>query len=149
MELNERPGPLSVGNWHIDNQHRQIIRLVKALEASGHSEPAFGTKARLLLSNLMLLMTRHFRDEEAMLERNGCPWVEEHVASHVLFIERLSGILLMEANEALDQAGPFVRQWLDTHVAEEDMRCRPYLSPFPGAFRRPAGQPDVGDRRLA
>jgi len=133
---------LSTGREHIDKQHHQIISLVKELEQYGREKPVAGKTPSFILSNLLLSMTHHFRNEEAMLQKNGCPWFQEHVSSHVFFIEKLSGMHMLGASETLDQAVPFIMRWLAVHAAEEDMKCRPYLSLMPETMEQPANQPD-------
>jgi len=127
MESVESIGELSVGNEHIDGQHAQIIYLVKALEEHQHDGPESEKKFFFLLSSLMLTITRHFRDEERLLEKNGCPWLDQQARDHAYFIEKLSGILAMEEREVPDQVVRFMREWLESHLTKLDMKCRAYL----------------------
>lgn len=117
----------SMGNEHIDSQHGQIVHLVKELEAHLLDESEADKTFFLLLSSLMLVITRHFRDEEVLLEKNGCPWFSEQVKDHAYFVERLSRILAMKEREVPEHVVQFMKKWLETHLSKLDMKCRPYI----------------------
>jgi len=117
---------LSVGNEHIDAQHRDIIRMVnKLVESRDQSLNAADVSSAL--TNLMQFMKQHFKDEEELMHKNGCPWADEHVKQHVYFAERLTEIFTTADDDLLRKTIPFLRDWLVGHLASEDMRIRPYL----------------------
>ncbi len=127
MKANQQTDALSVGNDHIDKQHAQILHLVKELEVHLDDELESEKTFFLLLSSLMLAITRHFRDEELLLEKNGCPWLSEQEKDHTFFVEKLSAILTMEEKEVPEQVVLFMKKWLETHLHRLDMKCKPYL----------------------
>lgn len=127
MEMIEWSNLLSVGNEQIDKQHGQIVHLVKELEAYRQEGPDAEKTFFFLLSSLMLVMTRHFRDEELVLEKNGCPTLEQHIREHAHFIDRLSRILAMQEHEVPEQVILFMKRWLHSHLSIMDMKCRDYL----------------------
>lgn len=117
---------LSVGNDHIDAQHRDIIRMINRL-VERRDESMSSVDIADALTSLMQFMRQHFNDEEALMKKNGYPRLEEHVKEHMRFAEKLTELFFVEDDELLHRTIPFLRDWLVGHLAAEDMKVRPYL----------------------
>jgi len=126
MKSIEWSDELSVGNDHIDDQHRNIVQMINRLveneEVSMRSIDAIDA-----LTRLMNFMREHFRDEEELMRKNGCPYLEEHVKQHRYFAEKLTELFVVENDELLRKTIPFLRDWLVGHLASQDMKCRSYF----------------------
>ena len=119
---------LSVGNADIDAQHEEIIRIFGQLER--HQADGSGSSQRIhnLISNLIIIMTKHFFDEEELLLRNGCPRYAAHAREHAYFIERLSQALQMDEQEIIDRGIPSLANLMMGHLMTEDLAARAYLA---------------------
>lgn len=126
MKRIEWSDELSVGNDHIDAQHRNIVEMINRLvdnpEVSMRSSDTINA-----LTNLMNFMREHFRDEEELMRKNGYPHLEEHVKEHRHFAEKLTQLFVVENDELLRKTIPFLRGWLVGHLATQDMKCRSYF----------------------
>jgi len=126
MKSIEWSDELSVGNDHIDAQHKNIIRMINRLiespEGNRRSKDVIDA-----LTRLMKFMREHFRDEEALMKKNGYPHLEEHIKEHRHFAEKLMELFLVEDDELLRRTIPFLRDWLVGHLASQDMKCRSYF----------------------
>jgi len=126
MKVIEWSDELSVGNEHIDAQHRDIIKMVNRLVES-RDQSLNASDVSHALTSLMQFMKQHFKDEEEMMRKNGCPWLDEHVKEHIHFAERLTEIFTTADDDLLRRTIPFLRDWLVGHLATEDMKSRSYL----------------------
>lgn len=119
---------LSVGNDHIDAQHEEILRIFGQLKR--YQADGTGSQQRIhnLISNLIIIMTKHFFDEEELMLQNGCPRYETHAQAHAYFIERLSQALQMNEQEIIHQGIPALADLMMGHLTGEDMACRAYLA---------------------
>lgn len=77
------------GNVRIDFQHRGLINAVNDLIDASSSGPHDLVIARL--DELISHTLHHFRDEEAILLRNGYPKLTEHARSHAGLIGQMLG----------------------------------------------------------
>lgn len=121
----------SVGNDHIDAQHRELFRRFNALiEACRESRGR--EKVGELLSYLDEYVENHFADEEALMIVRGYPGLEKQRREHEEFrgeLKKLKGILAAEGasvhltvttNEA-------VLQWLIRHIRKTDAALAAFL----------------------
>jgi hemerythrin-like metal-binding protein len=129
MERMEWHQGLSTGNDRLDRQHQDIIQLVNTL-LEYQRGLATGATSRLssLLSSTMITMTRHFIEEEELMDRNGCPALGEHAKDHALMVLRLSEAHFMPEEEILLERIPSLRDMLAMHFSHQDLACRPYLA---------------------
>jgi len=127
MKRIEWSDELSVGNDHIDAQHRNIIRMINRLVESREVSMR-SIDVNDALTRLMHFMREHFLDEEALMRKNGYPHLEEHMKEHRHFAEKLTELFMVEDDERLRKTIPFLRNWLVGHLATQDMKCRSYLT---------------------
>jgi len=121
---------LSLGNDHLDDQHKGIIRLVNELLEYRDGYVEQNSRFSRLLSNLRIEIAQHFVDEERLMVQNGCPNPEltEHVNDHVLMLLTLAETRFIPKEEILYQAIPYLSEKLISHMAEMDQDYMPYLS---------------------
>ena len=122
---------LSLGNDHLDDQHKEIVRLVNNLLEYRDDSVEPDSKFARLLSNLRIEITQHFVDEEHLMEQNGCPAPEliEHTNDHVLMLLTLAETRFIAKEKILYQTIPHLSEKLASHMSEIDRVYMPYLSP--------------------
>lgn len=118
---------LSVGNDHIDSQHRALIRRFARLGVCRPADFNREQPVQSVISDLIIAVTRHFIDEEELLVRNGYPAYEAHAREHAEFVEALSQTLQMDDDEILRLRLPSLTEHLIAHLKTQDITSRPYL----------------------
>lgn len=76
------------GQPTIDDQHRELFQLANALIATSADPGAAPDGAPAALEALIAHVTRHFADEEALLERHGYVGLPGHRRAHAWLLER-------------------------------------------------------------
>jgi hemerythrin len=113
---------LSVGLDIIDEQHKELFRLINAFYVSiveSAGKPAILQAIRDMENYIHI----HFTEEEAMMKRSGYADLDEHRKEHKIFIETVSdfkqryegGRLLL----SLEISG-FVKNWITNHIMKTD-----------------------------
>lgn len=107
----------SVGDRHLDEQHRGLIELIDMLE----DESRMGD----VLSRLEIYVDEHFRDEEGMLEKVGYPELAAHKQQHKAFEEWLSvsrrAFREPEVSAMLrENIRAYLKSWLVNHIMMSD-----------------------------
>lgn len=114
----------------LDQQHQRLVgminRLHDALRAGG--DPAV---AKAVLDDLVAYTKYHFSAEERLMEQCGYPELEEHRRKH-----RAMEAQVMAFQEQAAGGGAtvqlklmnFLRDWLQKHILETDMRYSGHLS---------------------
>ncbi|WP_207062384.1 bacteriohemerythrin [Motiliproteus sp. SC1-56] len=120
----------SIGDEFVDAQHKHLFsilfRLHRSMDAGDSQELIEGT-----LNELIDYTQRHFRDEEALMERVGYPGLAEHKAQHDTLIEKVEDMMeeFMEGEPVLTiEVLIFLKEWLTTHIAQEDARIGAFIA---------------------
>ena len=122
---------LSVGYPLIDDQHRSLFdqfeRFIVACE-----ERRGPDHLRELFSFLDQYVNRHFRDEEALMDRGNYPEARRHKQQHRYFVDQLAGL-----KRELETTGPTIQviirtnkaliYWLTEHIREVDTGLAAHL----------------------
>ena len=114
----------SVGDDHLDDQHRGWILLINRLD-SGVSVPT-------ALDELQIYVDEHFREEERMLEAVDYPDLAAHKRQHAAFEEWLeasrqacrSGEVVGLLRESIST---YLKTWLVNHILVSDKAYSDYL----------------------
>jgi hemerythrin len=115
---------LSVGLPLIDDQHKELFRLINAFY--NRIADKMGKTAILqAITDLENYTLIHFSEEERMMKVAGYPYLDEHRREHMQFIETVadfrkrydSGRLLL----SLEVSG-FVKQWITNHIKKTDQQ---------------------------
>ena len=107
----------SVGDEHLDGQHRGLIELIDLLE----NESRMGE----VLERLEIYVDEHFRDEELMLDSAGYPNLAAHKKQHKAFEEWLSvsrrAFREPEVSSMLHESiRAYLKSWLVNHIIVSD-----------------------------
>lgn len=121
---------LSVGNSQLDRQHQELIELCNRATAcakSGSSEARHDFHS--ILNDFATLLEAHFEAEEALLEKNKCPTLEAHKASHDMHRENIVDLLLSGTSGQVDEKrlAQVARTWLLEHMTEVDLPVKAYM----------------------
>lgn len=135
---------MSIGNTHIDDDHKYLICLINsaelALKTQGNRD-AIG----IIIEQLVRYTEEHFAREEGIQLKVGIPFYAEHKKQHMSLIEQLNAIRKnLQSTESDNDEQKFtqacsdlvklLRVWLLDHILNTDKRMVPYLKKFPPSF---------------
>ena len=126
MEYIKWKEDLSVGLESIDNQHKELFRLINAFY---NSLAANSGKAAILqaIIDMEKYTTVHFTEEEAMMRQANYPHFAEHRKQHQGFIETVADFRARyeEGRMLLSlEVGGFVKKWIVDHIMKTDQQYR-------------------------
>lgn len=120
----------SVGSSVIDGQHKMLIKNINQLYT------AFKKKDMDALGNILVELKQyiifHFGTEERMFKEKNYPYAEEHIIEHQLFIDKIDDFEKKYKARKITlgfEMMSFLRQWLTSHILENDKKYSPYLFP--------------------
>ena len=113
---------LSVGVPHLDDQHKELIRLINGFGRDELSQDELAEN----LEGLIAYAAYHFNDEEDFILNNAADLLSHQADSHANFIEKSYGFASRFSDgegEGLRQdVYTFLCQWLIGHIKEEDQQ---------------------------
>ncbi|MBF0334341.1 MAG: hemerythrin family protein, partial [Alphaproteobacteria bacterium] len=116
------------GDSAIDGDHQALVEIVDLL---GQAEGRSGVVVQSVLATISEALQGHFAREEKMMGSSGFPYGTEHKRKHQKFGEWLDDKVARHARGE-EWTANTVHQglvsWLTKHVAEEDVRYRPWLA---------------------
>jgi hemerythrin len=119
----------SAGISSIDEQHKNIIRLINRLiTSSSTSNPS--DSASEALTEMLNYAKEHLIYEEHLLKKHNYPDFENHKAKHLEYVERLvifSTDAMAEHKSDPEKLLIYLNEWWTHHILHEDMRYRQYL----------------------
>lgn len=121
---------LSVGHHGIDDQHKRIIELINRY----HDTLEQRAPRSALVADFKAIAEyaiRHFRDEEAEMERCQYPQRERHRLIHKQLLNRVGtlGQQLVNGDAGIEaQIQFFLKSWLTAHIKGIDQQYSPYLN---------------------
>lgn len=121
---------LSVGNRHLDNQHRRILALGAKASALQEASPEVRGEFHEILNDLSELTARHFADEELVLARNDCPTLAAHKLEHDKFREMLIGLVWNAEEGKLCMAAlqEMLQAYFGSHLLKVDLPAKAYMT---------------------
>jgi hemerythrin len=120
----------SLGVGVIDQQHKRLIdmlnQLIDAENVKTNSETVYD-----LLDAMTKYSKEHFRTEERLLGKYGCPLLDEQKRDHRAY--RIKTLQLCQATMLGVEAVPtvlvnYLREWWTHHIQEDDAKYRPFLA---------------------
>lgn len=120
---------MSVGNLHIDEQHKILIDTINQLASaeSQNDRPVVS----MIIDELVSYAAFHFQYEEQLIEDGGYPELDKHRRIHQSFVDWIADIREQFIYHRRAQFGErilnFLRDWLSNHILGEDQRYRPYI----------------------
>lgn len=134
---------LSVKNDAIDRDHRRLIGLINRVQSMLAHDSSVGELTQAL-DELADYTATHFRREEAIQQAIGYPEARSHAMQHRDLTHQLHTITaeilsLAHGGNTVHALAPELRQrilnlfreWLITHIIQQDLRYKPWLERFP------------------
>ena len=123
MSLIEWTADFSVGVEEIDNQHKQLVKMINELhKAMINGEGS--KRIEKIISGLAEYTIYHFGTEEKYFDKFGYPETDSHKQTHVDFVKKVSIFKsefenkeVMLTIDVLD----FLSTWLREHILGDDM----------------------------
>lgn len=118
----------------IDDQHEIFIGLINKLEQLTQ-KPNFIELLPLVLNEIVEYATLHFKTEENLLAQADYPKLAAHKAIHT----SIKKDIYLECKRVVEKEPTamdvmwlynYMREWIKTHILEEDMQYVPYLKEF-------------------
>lgn len=110
----------NIGIDVIDNQHRQILDYINALEAIRHTRNR--EKIKEVLEDLIDYTQSHFTFEESLLEQVEYQYLNSHRGIHALFVKRLTDYRqkFEEGHSIEHDLYRLLSKWLINHIQHDD-----------------------------
>ncbi|MBI5110079.1 MAG: bacteriohemerythrin [Rhodocyclales bacterium] len=121
---------MSVGNLHIDEQHRILIDTINQLASAQVGSDQ--TVIAMIIDELVNYTVFHFDYEEALIEAAGFPDLEAHRRAHRGFVnwvgELRDEFSFHRRRKLGDKILGFLRDWLSQHILGEDRKYSGYIA---------------------
>ncbi|HIJ38916.1 MAG TPA: bacteriohemerythrin [Rhodospirillaceae bacterium] len=122
MQLMQWDSALEIGHAEIDHHHQALFQQMNSFfgkMAYGEGESAATEMMALLTGSL----DKHFRDEEALMQRIGFPNLDRHRSIHAAFLAQIRQMTgRVQANEPgmVNILFDLCSRWVDQHIRKED-----------------------------
>ena len=130
MALMTWSGKYSVGVDDLDNQHKDLMKVLNELHAAsmrGEAQKVAGPLIRQIVS----IASEHFAAEEKLMESTEYPGLARHRAKHRELAGKIAEFVSRhEKGDATVyvQLLYFIRDWQTKHMETEDREYAPWLS---------------------
>lgn len=111
----------------IDEQHQGLFICLTELEnAIKDGSVLYAVYAT---TRLRIYVRDHFTAEEKLMRQHNYPRLEQHIAEHQDFRNKLQDLSERSVREDVSQEMVnFLRSWLTNHIGKVDMQYVPYVS---------------------
>lgn len=139
MTVMEWTPKMSVGLAELDDDHKQLIRIINQLGADYPDEDRLAALRQSLVA-LRRYAEFHFAREEKVMTACAYPDIEEHRGEHRDFVQRI-----LELTRRFDEDPArsaeivnqdllnFLQDWLTHHILIEDKAYKPHIEKHPAA----------------
>ncbi|GHU68111.1 hemerythrin [Clostridia bacterium] len=122
---------LETGYKLVDDQHRELINAVNALNEANYA----GQGSHELLEIVLFLIryaNRHFREEEALQRRFHYPEYSRHKTYHDDFKAQVNGLSKKMMGEGatpelVNEVAVFIGEWLINHIKGDDFAMAAFI----------------------
>ena len=125
--LPEWSDKFSVHHEIIDQQHQKLFELAHKAYRIANSH-ATRNEVKGIIAEFFEYMKTHFKDEEQYMQIIGYPRLEEHKRLHRSLVTSMANAVknIHSANEIKDKILIITKDWLLTHILQEDMLIEKY-----------------------
>ena len=114
------------GIEEIDNEHRELFRIINGAQAMLEEETATAAAAKNLVLHLKRYAEQHFAHEEAYMEKIGDPELGRQKKEHAEFTEKVNSVKIEELNDeegrkVLEDLLVYLAKWLYHHILGSDI----------------------------
>ena len=120
----------SVGVQKFDDEHKVLLGLINEMFVIVRKGDDV-EKLSVTINKLIQYTQEHFSDEEKALEEMNYPQLEEHKKIHSRLLHDVTAYKNRIDNRDEDTIlvfYHFLRDWLLTHILEEDMQYKPFFA---------------------
>ena len=121
---------MSVGVPALDADHKILVSLINQLKSVVGDDEEYATLGSVL-NTLVDYTAHHFLREERVMEACGYPRLAEHMRQHEALTSRVIDAQCRYIEDREDVVGDdlltFLKDWLTSHILEEDMAYRRYV----------------------
>jgi len=120
----------SVGVQKFDDEHQILIDIINEMFVIVRDQKTID-HLTVEINKLIQYTQEHFVEEEAAMEKVGYPALNEHKTIHSKLLNDVTVFKKRVENgeeEAITTFYHFLRDWLLTHIVEEDMQYKPFLT---------------------
>lgn len=139
MTVMEWTPKMSVGLAELDDDHKQLIRIINQLGADYAKEDRREAVRQSLMA-LRRYAEFHFAREEKVMTACGYPGIEEHKGEHRDFVQRIQELTHQFDEDPARSAElvnrellNFLQDWLTHHILIEDKAYKPHIEDRPEA----------------
>jgi hemerythrin-like metal-binding protein len=129
MDLIKWRESYNTGIRSMDIQHQKLIELINELYKELRKEGANESVEDVLIQ-MKTYAEKHLQVEEGILATNGYPDVENHIAIHQSYRDRLTTLIAESKKDheaAVKNTYAFLRQWWMAHIVVEDKKYGEFL----------------------
>lgn len=118
----------SIGNAHIDEQHKKLFDLAGELEVV-IDRSVNRQKIKNMLTEFFHYMRDHFRDEETYMREVKYPEFEAHRRIHKDIVEDMIHLIgsIKTTNDLKERLYHISKKWLLQHILYEDMKIAEFV----------------------
>ena len=120
----------SVGVQIFDDEHKVLLGLINEMFDIVRNNDEV-EKLSMTINKLIQYTQEHFSDEEQALEKINYPQLDEHKKIHSCLLHDVTAYKNRIDNRDEDTIlglYHFLRDWLLTHILEEDMQYKPFFA---------------------
>jgi len=120
----------SVGVQKFDDEHKVLLDIINEMFIIVRDQKTVD-HLTIEINKLIQYTQEHFTDEEEAMEKAGYPALDEHKSIHAKLLNDVTVFKKRVDNgekEATTNFYHFLRDWLLTHIIEEDMQYKPFLA---------------------
>lgn len=128
---------LSVGVEKIDQQHKELIEILNKLYLAMKQGQARDEMGKIFLE-LVSYTECHFKMEETFFQKCSYPQKENHKKKHDELRREVIEIKTKFENNKINisiELMHFLKDWVKTHIAQEDVLFGEFLSKQDGTFK--------------
>jgi hemerythrin len=116
----------NIGVADIDQHHREFLALLNTCEEK--CDAMKGSEfSKSVLDQLKLYATKHFRQEEKLMEEHFYPETIKQRQMHAYFESQVDKMSSSPEKMSLNHMITFIRVWFLQHIMEEDIKFARYL----------------------
>jgi hemerythrin-like metal-binding protein len=119
----------SVGIRQIDDQHKQLITMINDLNDAMLAGKGKDVLMQVL-NKLATYCVSHFAVEEKLFDTHAYPETADHKEKHHKMTSKVKALMgeVQSGKSTISiEVMNFLKNWLDKHILETDMKYSPYL----------------------
>ena len=117
-----------IGIPEIDREHQKLVACVTEIEEAIAEGKRWST-LHFALEKLVSATTEHFTVEESLMRIQRYPQVDDHIVSHIEFLQRLEALEMQSlAGPVTQEAIAFLGPLLEEHFLSDDKHYASYVA---------------------